>query len=142
MTTPTLRDALPWAASTKSCTSSPGEEPSLVEASSCLIIGTATTSKVGLEGPIADATTGPLNVEEGDYEGAHRAFNRAMAIAQREEDSAVEMWTLANAASEIATCWTVCCLTTQSHPASGVPGRLLESLGTVDRRCRPKMRAS
>ena len=39
-----------------------------------------------------------LGVEEGDYDGAQRAFNRAMTIAQREEDSAAEMWTLANAA--------------------------------------------
>ena len=36
-----------------------------------------------------------LGVEEGDYEGAQEAFKRALVIAQREQDQALEMWTQA-----------------------------------------------
>ena len=39
-----------------------------------------------------------LNLDAGDYEGATEAFGRALAIAQRERDAALEMRTLAAAA--------------------------------------------
>ena len=39
-----------------------------------------------------------LYQETGDYEGAQEAFQRAMAIAQREQDAALEIRTLAGAA--------------------------------------------
>ena len=41
---------------------------------------------------------GILGLQEGDYEGAHTAFDRAMAIARREKNVALEVATLANAA--------------------------------------------
>ncbi|MFQ6029367.1 MAG: LuxR C-terminal-related transcriptional regulator, partial [Dehalococcoidia bacterium] len=39
-----------------------------------------------------------LNLEQGDYAGAQKAFERALVIARRENDLALEMRTLANAA--------------------------------------------
>ncbi len=39
-----------------------------------------------------------LGIEEGNYEGAHEALEGALAIARREHDVSLEMWTLANAA--------------------------------------------
>ena len=39
-----------------------------------------------------------LGIEEGNYDGARDAFDRALAIAQREQDVRLEMETLANAA--------------------------------------------
>ena len=38
-----------------------------------------------------------LGMQEGDYEGANEAFDRALAIARREKNTALEMATLANA---------------------------------------------
>ena len=40
-----------------------------------------------------------VGVAEGDYERAQEAIERAVAIAQREDDPALEMWTLINASS-------------------------------------------
>ena len=39
-----------------------------------------------------------LNLETGDHEGAQEAFDRAMNIAEKEGDVALEMRTLANSA--------------------------------------------
>ena len=38
-----------------------------------------------------------LGIEEGDYDGAQQALNRALVIAKDEGDAFLEMWTLANA---------------------------------------------
>ena len=40
-----------------------------------------------------------MGIEEGDYDGAREAFARALAIARREGDVALEMQTLADAAN-------------------------------------------
>ena len=42
---------------------------------------------------------GAVGIEEGNYEGAQAAFAEALAIARREDDRALEMWTLVYAAS-------------------------------------------
>jgi tetratricopeptide (TPR) repeat protein len=40
-----------------------------------------------------------LGLQESDYEGAQVAFGQALAIAQREQDAALEIWTLVHAAN-------------------------------------------
>ena len=40
----------------------------------------------------------PLGLQEGDYQGAHTAFDRALTIARREKNVALEVATLAHAA--------------------------------------------